>query len=282
MWAYFNGEFLPKDDVRISPDDRGFLFADGVYEVVLAYDNRQYRRAAHFERLRYSLAGLRIAVSDRELAALDAAGEELLSRNELAQGPATIYIQITRGAAPRKHPFPEPGTPPTIYALARRFTPDESGWQNGVSAITVPDIRWTRCDLKTVGLTANALASQQAAEAGAKEALFVRDGMITEGTHTSFAAVFDGVLWTYPECSYILPSVTRRATLELCGRLGIPVREYPISREAMGLATEAMLLGTTTEVMPVVAVDGEPVGEGTPGSIVRRLQTALRGEIRGE
>lgn len=282
MLVYFNGEFRFKNEIQISPDDRGFLFADGVYEVILAHDNRLFRRAAHLERLRNSLEGLRIELSEAELLKLDAASEALLTKNDLTEGAATVYIQVTRGAAPRKHRFPENPTTPTVYASASRFFPNESGWKNGVAVVTAPDIRWTRCDLKTVSLTANVLASQRAAEKGAQEALFVRDGMITEGAHTSFAAVFDGVLWTYPECAYILSSVTRRATLELCERLDIPVREYPISREAMAGATEAMLLGTTTEVMPVVSLDGAAVGEGMPGPITRRLQAALRGDIRGE
>ena len=281
MHAYLNGTFLSKEDVRISPEDRGFLFADGVYEVILAHDGRLFRQKAHMDRLRSSLAGLRIEASASDLAELDAAAEGLLAMNVLTQGPATVYMQVTRGVAPRKHPFPAEPLAPTIYASASRFVPDEWGWENGVSAVTVPDIRWTRCDLKTVALTANVLASQQAAEAGAKEALFVRDGMITEGAHTSFAAVFDGVVWTYPECPYILPGITRRTVLTLCARMGIPVREYPIHRDRMGGATEAMLLGTTTEVMPVVAMDGAPVGAGTPGPVTRKLQTALRREIRG-
>ncbi|MFP4420580.1 MAG: aminotransferase class IV [Desulfococcaceae bacterium] len=282
MLVYFNGEFRFKNEIQISPDDRGFLFADGVYEVILAHDNRLFRRAAHLERLRNSLDGLRIDLPEAEFRKLDAASETLLAQNNLTEGAATVYIQVTRGAAPRKHRFPEKPTPPTVYASAGRFFPNESGWKNGVAVVTAPDIRWTRCDLKTVSLTANVLASQRAAEKGAQEAVFVRDGMITEGAHTSFAAVFEGVLWTYPECPYILSGITRRAVLELCERLEIPVREHPISRDGMGSASEAMLLGTTTEVTPVVALDGETVGEGTPGPLTRRLQTALRKEIRGE
>lgn len=282
MKAYFNGGFLPKTEIRVSPDDRGFLFADGIYEVVLAWNNRAYRLEDHMDRLRNSLAGLRIAVSDAELDGLSAATDRLLEINGLTRGAATVYIQITRGAAPRKHPFPVGDVAPTVYATAARFEPDEAGWQNGVSAISVPDIRWTRCDLKTVALTANVLASQRAAEAGAKEALFVRDGLIAEGSHTSFAAVFDGVLWTYPECPYILPGITRRAALALCDGLDIPVREYPVALDRIGEAEEAMLLGTTTEVMPVLRVDDIRIGNGTPGPITRRLQDALRREIRGE
>lgn len=280
--AYFNGEILPKSEIRISPEDRGFLFADGVYEVVLAWNHRMYRRGEHMDRLRRSLAGLRLPVADAELADLSAAADRLLETNGPSRGAATVYMQITRGAAPRKHAFPPGDVPPTIYATAAPFEIDEKAWRDGVATVAVPDIRWARCDLKTIGLSANVLAAQRAAEAGAKEALFVRDGFVMEGAHTSFAAVFDGVLRTYPECPHILPGITRRAVLELCAKLGIPFREDPVALDRIGEADEAMILGTTTEVMPVVRVDEIPIGDGTPGPLTRRLQTALREEIRGE
>ena len=169
-----------------------------------------------------------------------------------------------------------------MYASASPFPPPEKEWANGVKVILVPDIRWTRCDIKSISLLPNVLASQQAMEAGAKEAVFVRDGAVTEGAHTSFAAVFSGVLTTYPLSHYILPGITRQAVIELCRKMDIPVREYPIQAEDLLMAEECMILGTTTEVMPVIQVDEQKVGDGKPGPVTRRLQAGLRELIRGD
>ncbi|GBC60485.1 D-amino-acid transaminase [Desulfonema ishimotonii] len=278
MHVYFNGDMMPKNEVSISPDDRGFIFGDGVYEVIVAYDGRFFRADAHFERLRRSLRALKIQEPD--MAALRAIPEKLLRANNLEEGEATVYLQITRGAAPRKHPFPDKDTPVTVYGFASRFVADESAWEDGVKVISVPDIRWMRCDIKSVSLLPNVLASQQAKENNAKEAIFVRDGAITEGAHTSFAAIFDGCFVTYPETHYILPGITRTVAIGLCREFNIPVREFPILENELKDADECMLLGTTTEVMPVVQVDDRMVGDGRPGPVTRKLQNALRKLIR--
>ncbi len=280
MWVYLNGEVRLKDEIAISPDDRGFLFADGVYEVILSHDGRLFRAADHLERLRRSLRELKIQETD--LITLREVCRRLIEQNELTDDEATVYIQITRGIAPRKHPFPPQNTVPTVYASASPFSPPEKEWAEGVKVILVPDIRWARCDIKSISLLPNVLASQQAMEAGAKEAVFVRDGAVTEGAHTSFAAVFGGVLVTYPLSHYILPANTRQVVIELCRKMDIPVREYPIHGEDLLMAEECMILGTTTEVMPVVQVDEQKVGNGKPGPVTRRLQAGLRELIRGE
>lgn len=274
MIVYFNGEFIPKDQVRISPDDRGFVFGDGVYEAIRAYHGRLFAAEAHFRRLSRSLRELRIAEPD--LAQLEAAIGTLIRRNGLDDGHAAIYIQITRGAAPRRHTFPDGDVPPTVYATARAFTPPDALLANGAKIILVPDTRWARCDIKSINLLPNVLASQQAQEAGAYDAVFVRDGVTVEGSHTSFAAVFDGALVTHPLTPHILPSVTREVVLDLCRDLDIPTLESPIEAITLRDADELMLLGTTTEVMPVVQVDDWTVLDGQPGAITRRLQRALR------
>jgi D-alanine transaminase len=148
-----------------------------------------------------------------------------------------------------------------------------------VSIILVPDIRWTRCDIKALALLPNVLASQEAKERGAEEAVFVRDGVITEGAHTNVCAVLDGQLVTHPLTNYILPGITRRVVLELCAELGIPYREAPMGEEELRTASEAMILGTTTEIMPVVQVGGQPVGDGQPGPVTRQLQAAFRARV---
>jgi len=272
--VYFNGRFVPKEDVRVSPDDRGFLFADGAYEVLRSYGGRLFKVEEHFRRMDRSLRELRIAGLDEE--SLRDIAEEVMQRNALEGADAVLYVQVTRGVAPRSHAFPDEGTPPTVYVSASPFRPSRDRWESGVKIVLVPDIRWARCDIKSVALLANVLASQQAKESGAEEAVFVRDGVITEGSHTNFCAVFEGQLVTHPRTNHILAGVTRRVARNLCGELGIPFRESPIQEEELREASELMILGTTTEIMPVVQVDDWRVGDGKPGPVTTKLQRAFR------
>lgn len=280
MTVYLNGQFLPKDAARISPDDRGFLFADGVYEVVRVYDGRLFRAKEHWQRLARSLDALKIRGADN--VDFQTISETLLDRNQLRSGDAIIYLQITRGVAPRKHYFPDPAVPPTVYGYAAPFDPPRAKWDAGIKVITTSDIRWMRCDIKTVSLLPNALAAQQAREQGADEALFIRDGALTEGSHSNCAAVVRGELVTYPLCHYILGGISRDAVLELCRKLKITVREVPVLEPELRSVDELMLLGTTTEVMPVVQVNDWRVGNGKPGPVTRRLQQAFRDLVAAE
>ncbi len=266
--VYFCGEYLPLDDVRISPDDRGFLFADGVYEVIRSYAGRLFELEAHLARLAAGLDALRITGAD--IARLAHVSPELLERNGLSGEDALIYVQITRGVAPRTHAFPTPPVPPTVYARVMPFRP-RGDPQHGVAVITVSDTRWSRCDIKSVALLPNCLANQLARDAGAHEAVFVRDGVAIEGTATSFFGVFDGEVRTAPASNYILPGITRRVVLDLCAAHEIPVQERPIFAHELPMAEELLLVGTTVEVMPIVRVDDRPVGAGVPGPMARRL-----------
>ncbi len=272
--VYFNGRFLPKEQVHVSPDDRGFLFGDGVYEVLHAYSGRLFKAEEHFRRLGRSLSELRIGGVEAE--SLHEVAGELLRCNGLEEGQASLYVQVTRGVAPRKHAFPEPGTPPTVYLSASPFRPAPEKWEQGVKVILVPDTRWARCDIKAVSLLPNVLASQQAREQGAEEAIFVRDGVVTEGAHTNLLAVLDGRLLTHPLDHHILPGITRAVVLDLCQELGIPAHELPIRQEELQAAEELFIVGTTTEIAPVVQVEGWRVGDGRPGPITRALQRAFR------
>jgi D-alanine transaminase len=274
MIVYFDGRFLPKEDVRVSPDDRGFLLADGAYEVIRSYHGRLFKVTEHLTRLERSLRELRFTRPDVQR--LGAVAEVLLRRNDLDRGDAVLYIQVTRGVAPRTHAFPPPQTTPTVYLAASPFRSSPEKWEHGVSIILMPDIRWTRCDIKSVALLPNVLASQEAKERGAEEVVFVRDGSLTEGAHTNVCAVFGEHLVTHPATRHILAGVTRRVVLDLCAELGIPVKESPIDRQALPEAGELMILGTTTEIMPVVQVDDWQVGDGRPGPLTRKLQRAFR------
>jgi len=275
MTVYFNGTFMDKADVSISPDDRGFLFGDGVYEVVRAEDGALFRLDAHRRRLARSLDAIQLHNADTD--ALWDAVHKLLSRTGLDEGPAKVYLQITRGAAtPRQHAFPDPPVEPTVYARATAHEPPLDKWANGVKVILRPDQRWARCDVKSLNYLPNVLANQAAQEAGAYEALLVRDGFVTEGSHSSVAAVFDGTVTLHPLTHHTLPSITRQVTLELCDERDVPVEEFPVAAEVLPNADELFLMGTTTGVMPIVRVDDWTVGDGTPGPVTQELLAAFR------
>jgi D-alanine transaminase len=268
MTVYFNGEYIAKDAVRVSPDDRGFNFGDGVYEVIRAYGGRLFGMEAHLARMERGLREMRITgVVARDFAVVC---ERLLELNGFSDGDANIYMQVSRGAAPRQHSFPDPAPPPTTYASVSAVKP-RGDPAKGVAAITLPDQRWARCDIKTIALVPNVLANQLAKEAGAAEAVLVRDGVALEATAASLFAVFDGEVRTAPKSNYILPSITRAVALEICAENDIPARETPIFIDELRNADEIFLAGTTFEIMPVVRLDGVAVGSGTPGLRSRQI-----------
>lgn len=278
--VYLNGEFLPSDRATISVDDRGFLFGDGVYEVTRVLQGRAVEPGRHRQRLERGLGELAIGMTTAELDALDDVADRLIRENGLADADAMVYLQITRGAAfPRTHQFPPAGTRPTVY-LSAAPVPDRAELRTrGATAITVPDVRWARCDLKTVNLLPNALARQQATAAGVYEALFVRDGVLLEGSQTNFFALIDGELRTAPHTNYILRGVTRDVVLEVARSAGLHVREFPILIGEIPRATELFVTSTTSDVMPIVRLDGKPIGDGLPGIVTRQLHTGFMERI---
>jgi D-alanine transaminase len=272
--VYVSGRFCPLAEASVPLGDRGLLFGDGVYEMYRLYGGRPFRLKEHVERLYRSAQAIRLELPPLDWSAIHA---ELVERNGLAGADATVYIQVTRGApSGRGHAFPPSGTPPTVFAIARPFAPPAAGlYEAGAAVITRPDVRWGRCDIKSTNLLPNVLANQEAAEAGAWETVFVRDGIVTEGSHTNVFVVLDGRLATHPEGPRILSGVTRSAVLELAREEGVPVDERPVLRAALDRASEVFLTGTSAEVMPVVRIDGAPVGGGAPGPIARRLRAAF-------
>lgn len=275
MRVYLNGDILDAADARIPVDDRGFLFADGVYEVVRVYDGRAFLMDEHMRRLRAGLAAIQISTGGLDRIA--AAAGKLLDENGLRSGDSTIYIQVTRGVAPRAHAFPKPAAEPTVYVAAKPFRQHPADYfQRGVGTVTVPDTRWSRCDIKSISLLPNVLANQQAKDNDAFEALFVRDGAVIEGSHSNLFGVVGGELRTYPECNYILGGITRALVIALARDADIPVRETPIFADQLPHCDELFLSGTTTEVMPVTRVDGRQIGNGAPGPITLRLLAAYR------
>lgn len=275
--ANLHGEILPLSEARVPALDRGFLFGDAVYEVLRVYAGRAWLGDEHFARLARSLREVRIAGVD--LNRLRRRMQETIAAGSFRE--ATVYFQITRGAAPRTHAFPANATPLEFlfvqayddhYAAARR---------DGCAAALHPDLRWGRCDVKSTNLLGNVLAMQAAQEAGCLEALLYEpDGTLTEGTHSSLFGMLDGVLRTAPKTSAILPGVTRDLVVRLAAAAGIPVEERNLTRDELPQATELFLTGTTSEVLPVVQVHGQPVAAGRPGPVTRRLQEAYREAVR--
>ncbi|MGC9327043.1 MAG: aminotransferase class IV [Candidatus Hinthialibacter sp.] len=275
MIVYFNGTYLPKEKVQVDPDDRGFLLADGLYEAFRSYAGRLFKIEEHQRRLLHGIKALRF---DQDITPdIRTIAEELLMRNRLKnEGDALIYFQITRGVAPRSHAFPSPKTPPTMYAYAKPLTSKWEEQEKGIKAATTPDIRWSRCDIKTITLLPNTLAHQSALEAGASEAVFIRDGFVQEGSHSNLFIVQNGVVKTPPLSNYILAGVTRRLVLDLCRSGGMEYQEIAVSLEDFYSADEIWMTGTTTEITPIIAVDGNKIGNGAPGVAARTLQKKFR------
>ena len=283
MHVYLNGHYLAARDASISPLDRGFLFGDGVYEVVRALDGKLIEPHRHWTRLARSLRETRI---ERPLTLGDDAISDialrLLEENGLMQGHAIVYLEITRGSvSPRTHHFPPAGTAPTVFANAAAFTPFDGQRITGVPVILAPDERWARCDIKSVNLLPNAMAKQLAVDAGAWETVFVRDGVITEGTSSNCFAVIAGELRTHPATRAILGGVTRDVVLHCAGTSGLTVSERAFSVAELETADEAFLTSTTNDVMPIVRVDGNRIGRGEPGAITRRISDEVRRGLYG-
>jgi D-alanine transaminase len=276
--ASLNGETLPLAEVRVPALDRGFLFGDAVYEVLRIYQGRPWLEEEHFRRLAHSLEAIRIAGVD--LGRLRRRVHETIAAGPF--GEALVYIQVTRGAAPRRtHAWPADLPPLELLWVDEFHDPYAEQRRAGAAVLSQPDVRWDRCDIKSTNLLANVLAMQAAKEAGCLEALFyLPDGTLTEGSHTSFFGVLDGTVLTAPNSNAILPGITRGLVLRLADRAGIAVRETVLRREDLGRVSELFLTGTTSEVLPVVRVDSRPIADGRPGPVSRRLQEAYRDAVR--
>jgi D-alanine transaminase len=267
--VYLNGAFVDERDARVSIFDRGYLFADGVYEVVPVCAGRLIDQAPFIARLDRSLRELRIAwpCTPQDYVAFH---DELIRRNNLDEG--MIYSQVTRGVADRDFAFPS-GVKPAVIAFtqAKAIIANPLA-ETGVRVVTVEDIRWKRRDIKSIALLGQVLSKQEAAEQGAFEGWMVEDGMITEGTSSTAYIVKNGVIVTRPLSRAILPGIRRRVLIELGQRHGIAIEERPFALVEALAADEAMLTSASNFVLPVVAIDGKPVGTGKPGPVARRLR----------
>jgi D-alanine transaminase len=272
-----NGQRMPLSEAKVPVLDRGYLFGDGVYEALRVYAGKPWLEEDHFARLARSLEALRIRGVD-----LDRMRRQM--RETIAAGPfreALVYIQVTRGTAPRHHAFP-PGVKPSELLWVQEIgDPYKDLREKGIAVSLQPDLRWKRCDIKSLNLLGNVLANQASKEAGCAEAALCHpDGTITEASHSSLFGVIDGAIRTSPCSPEILPGVTRKLILELAGRAGLNVVQTPLHRNDLGRASELFLSGTSMEVCPVVRVDSLAIGNGKPGPVARRLQEAFREKLR--
>lgn len=270
--AYVNGAFVPLAEARVSVLDRGFLFADGVYEVVPAYQGRAFALRDHLQRLARSLRELSIPNPHTDAEWTDLVAR-LMRENAPSAGAADllVYLQVTRGAPERRaHPFPA-GTPPTVVGMCHALpSPGELALRDGVGAITRPDIRWGRCDIKSIALLPNVLAAQAAREQNCNEVILTRDGRITEGGSSNVFAVLGTAVVTPSKGPEILPGVTRDLLLELLRGAKIPVQERRLTLTELRSAEEIWLTSSTREVLPVTKLDGEPVGSRKPGPLWKK------------
>lgn len=277
--AYLNGTFLPLEEARVSILDRGFQFADGIYELIPVYDGLPFRAQAHLTRLERSLAeiGMGVPLPRQELAANVA---ELIRRN--ATGDGKVYIQITRGAAERDHAFPSDTTATVVMTCAPAEPIPETWLAEGIDAITAEDIRWARCDIKSVALLPNVMLRQRAADSGALEGIWLHQGHVTEGAASNVFAVIEGEARTPPDGPRVLPGITRDVVLELADEEALPVRTAPVTEQELKGAEEVWTTSSTKEILPVIRLDSQPIGPGRPGPLFWKVREAFRTRVRAE
>jgi D-alanine transaminase len=268
--VYVNGSFMPIEEARVPIMDRGFLFADGIYEVSAVLQGRLIDNEPHLARLDRSLKEIRIA-NPYSAAQWTELEQELVRRNRLSEG--LVYMQVTRGVAEREYGFPADATPTVMMFTQPKTMIGSPLADTGASVITVPDLRWKRRDIKSIGLLAQVLAKQAAAEAGVNEAWMVEDGLVTEGgSSTAFIITTDRKVVTRPLSTAVLPGITRLSVMRLSQESGLTIEERPFSVEEALAAAEAFYTSASSLVMPIVRIDGKPVADGVPGVLTRRLR----------
>jgi D-alanine transaminase len=266
---YLNGQYLEESEARVSVMDRGFLFGDSVYEVIPVFDGHPFRLVEHLNRLKYSLAEISVAYKVDEVQWREITAE--LCKDHIGTD-CSLYLQISRGAAPeRKHAFPD-NIEPTVMAMVKPSKADKSLQQSGIRAISCKDIRWQRCDIKSTSMLGNVLMTQQAVAAGADEAILVRDGYVTEGASCNVFAVIDGVIYTAPKGPHLLGGITRELVIELASKHGLELQEKAVSVDQLRSADEVWISSSNREILAVVELDGEPIADGIPGPLCKVMQ----------
>lgn len=275
--VYLNGQFRRIDEAKISVLDRGFIFGDGIYEVVPVYNGKPFRMTEHLERLERSLAALKIT-SPMDRAQWVELIQQLIAR--AAQPTSTVYLQVTRGVCKRDHAFPTEAVTPTVFGMTSAFVPpSQAAREQGYSAVGIPDERWLHCEIKSVSLLGNVLAKQHAVEAGVDEVLQFRDGVLTEGSSSNIWVVSGGKLMAPPKSNLILEGVRYNLLIDLAAEGGIVFEARHLSQDDVAAADELLLSSATKEVLPIVRYDGKPVGSGKPGPVFAHLRAGYDARI---
>lgn len=273
MSVYFiDGRFTKQNEISISIDDRGYYFGDGVYEVIKVYNGQLFTAKEHIERLFKSAAKIQLTLSYTEKEITEIANA-LIEKNQLVDGH--IYMQVTRGVSARQHHFPTPAVPAVLTAYSVTADRPTEEMKKGVSVKTVADIRWLRCDIKSLNLLGSVLAKEEAKAAGFAEAMLHRNGLVTEGASTNMFGIKDGVVKTHPVSNLILEGITRQVVLQICKELNIPVEEKAFTVEEAFEMDEVFYTSTTAEVMPIIQIDDQVIGDGKIGALTKRLQAAF-------
>jgi len=273
----YDDRFIDRSKASIDPEDRAYQFGDGVYEVIRVYDGRPFLIKEHLERLKRSANEIRLTLP-YPIEKLEKNLIELIERNRLDHG--NVYLQVSRGTAPRYHGFPK-NARPLLIAYTQPGERPFKELDEGVRAITTEDIRWLRCDIKSLNLLGAVLAKQTALDHGCHEAIFIRDGIVTEGSSTNIFAVKDGELYTHPANHLILHGITRQITIKIAEKLQIPVNETTFDSKFLLFSDEVFLTSTTMEICPIIEVDNQRISDGKPGLVTRRLQEGFTQEIKG-
>ena len=275
-WVLWNDRLVKDGDIQLSKEDRGYQFGDGIYEVIRIYDGSMFTATEHINRFYNSADKIKLVIPFTK-DVFHKMLYDLIEANEVTTGQ--VYVQITRGASPRQHQFPTDAVEPVLTAYTKEVERPVSQMANGVAAKTVEDVRWLRCDIKSLNLLGNVMAKQEAHEAGCFEALLHRGDLITEGSSSNMYGIKDGVLYTHPVTNLILNGITRNVILECCKEIGLPVVEEPMSLTTLYSNEEFFMSSTTAEIMPIIVIDGKKIGNGLPGNWTKKLQTALEAKI---
>ncbi len=270
--VYLNGNFMPLNEAKVSVLDRGFIFGDAIYEVIPVFGGKLFRFEEHLLRLNNSLTSVKIKnpySSEQWLAILN----DIIVKNN--SGTLSIYLQITRGVAPRNHTFPDDITP-TVFIMANPLAAlDKSILENGVAIVTMDDIRWQYCQIKTTSLIANILLRQQASEKNAVEALLIKDGFVTEGAASNVFIIKDNIIYTPPKTNNVLPGITRDLVVELAQEIKLDIREQPIPQSLLSSADEIWLTSSMKDILPVTKIDNTDIANGKPGPLWQKLHLAF-------
>lgn len=277
--VFINGEFLNQEDAKVSYEDRGYVFGDGVYEYIRAYNGKLFTVTEHFERFLRSASEIQIDLGYTVEELTDIV-RQLLEVNDIQNGG--IYIQATRGVAPRNHSFPTPEVKPVTMAFAKSYDRPYDDFENGINAVTVEDIRWLRCDIKSLNLLGNVLAKEYAVKYNATEAIQHRGETVTEGASSNVYAIKDGEIYTHPVNNYILNGITRKVIKWVAEDYNIPFNEETFTVDFLKNADEVIVSSTSAEVTPVVKIDGEIVSDGKVGPITKKLQEGFEKYIESK